>query len=102
MDRAESLAMNQIPAEYLLAGRVDTLSARSDMDEATLEGVLVPVGAASLATTASGPAANANGLTVADELSAAPDRVVRLRAESNHDHRVAANQSTRSVFCATR
>ncbi len=51
---ATAVAMEQIDGEYLLAGRVRVLSARSDRDEAMLEGVLVPVGNAEAAVPLSG------------------------------------------------
>jgi hypothetical protein len=45
-ERARSLAVGGLSGEYLLAGRVRKLSARRDADEAALEAVFMPVGAA--------------------------------------------------------
>lgn len=43
-EQAAALANEDFEGEYLLAGRVRMLSARSDCDEALLEAVLIPVG----------------------------------------------------------
>jgi hypothetical protein len=85
LEQAESLAASHLPGEYLLAGRVEMLSARTDMDEAVLEGVLVPVGSAN---PSGAPMVEVSGpqSSHAAPVAATPVRTVRLRAEAIHDH----------------
>ncbi len=83
-EAAETLAIEDTPAEFMLAGRVQMLSARSDIDEAAIEGVFIPVGGANetLDPTAEAViAASSTGLP-----TGSLSRTVRLLAETVHDH----------------
>jgi len=65
-EKAPSVATEDLQTEYLLAGRVERLSARNDMDEAALTAVFVPVGS--------------------------PECAIPLSVEIVHDHAAEANQ----------
>lgn len=90
-ESAEELDTTQLSGEYVLLGRVQVLSARSDRDEAVLEGILIPAGQ------------SLGGQRRQHQVASAPDsghgvsglrfrtEPVRLRAEAIHDHRPAAN-----------
>ena len=64
---AASVALEDVDSEYLLAGRVEKLSARSERDEALLGAVLIPVGS--------------------------PDAGIALTAEAVHDRTAKAQNS---------
>jgi hypothetical protein len=83
-EEAETLVIEDTPAEFVLAGRVQMLSARSDMDEAAIEGVFIPVGGTrdTLAVTAEAPIADRSTGVPITRLS----RPVRLLAETVRDH----------------
>jgi hypothetical protein len=83
-EAAESLAIENAPAEFLLAGRVQMLSARSDMDEASLEGVFIPIGGVQDVQTL--PAEAPIGANSMQAPIGSLSRAVRLLAETVHDH----------------
>ena len=66
-EHAAMAAADDLKTEYLLAGRVEKLSARTDMDEATVTAVLVPTGL--------------------------PECAVPLSVQVVHDHAATASQS---------
>ena len=63
-EAAASVAMDDLKSEYLLAGRVEKLSARTDMDEALVSAVFIPVGV--------------------------PDEATPIHVEAVHDHTAGA------------
>ena len=70
LEAADELDLARIPGEFVLAGQVQNLSARSDGDDAVLEGVLI---------------------RNATSRESSPERKsVLLRAEAVYDHRAAA------------
>jgi len=83
-EAAEALAREKLDAEFVLAGRVTLLSARSDKDEAALEGVLVPVAPPGMGK---GSAGEDSGRGDAAQGSGGETgRGIRLVAEAVHDH----------------
>ena len=77
-EEAEKAAFDKLSADYLLAGRVESLSARSDKDEAVLEVAFVPVGAP---CAAGGTAeSSAEGPSAAAAPAASGSRAMRFRA----------------------
>lgn len=64
-EAATSVAVDDVESEYLLAGRVEQLSARSDADQARLRAVFLPVGS--------------------------PDKAVHLSADVLHGHTAKAD-----------
>ncbi len=98
MDDAPGLGKHSIPADYILAGRVVTLSARSDMDEATLEGVLAAIGTGTVSKTGSEPVTEVGTGALATGQVADSESVIQLRAEAVHDHRAEGNQTASGIF----
>lgn len=89
LDGAEELDLARIPAEFALVGHVQSLSARSDSDEAVLEGVLIH-NASSPGEAVYDHRVSPPGPPWAQEGSVVQEGSVRLRAEVVHDHRPAA------------
>lgn len=70
LDKADELDLARVPGEFVLVGQVQNLSARSDGDEAVLEGVLIR--------------------NASSRASPPKEKAVRIRAEAVYDHRSAA------------
>jgi hypothetical protein len=98
VDRVESLPASGIPAEYLLAGRVVTLSARSDMDEANLDAVFIPVGVTNLDVGEPKPVTAVSEQAIGGRPLGEPNHLLRLRAEAAHDHRAEAGSTAAGLF----
>ena len=82
-EEAENVAKGKLSANYVLAGRVESLSARTDKDEAVLEVAFVPV---AVPAAAGRPAESlAGGPSVAAAAAASGPRAIRFRAEALHD-----------------
>jgi len=96
LEAADELDTTRISGEYVLLGRVQVLSARSDRDEAVLEAVLLPVATPGQGTRGgSSPGAKVPGHGVSGLHFAEP---VRFRAETVHDHQIAAKSARDGVW----
>jgi hypothetical protein len=95
---AEQLDTAGLGGEYVLLGQVQILSARSDRDEAVLEGILIP---------ARSSADSRRSQRVADSADSmrgpagpqAPSRVLRVKGEAVHEHRPVTMASGLAAWC---
>ena len=85
LEQAETLARGKLAADYLLAGRVESLSARTDKDEAVLEATFASIGVPPSDSDSAKDSVGRSSATATLVPSGASP--LRLCAEAIHDHK---------------